>query len=75
MRISIDIPDKLHSELKRTASREGSTMREIIIRALKSDIRSNEKRASKICLPIIPSKTPGKLKLNNRKIYDLIDFP
>jgi hypothetical protein len=75
MRITIDIPDKLHSELKREAARGGSTMREIIIRALKSDLRNNEKDALKRRLPLIPSKTPGTLRLDNNKFTTLSNFP
>lgn len=75
MRISIDIPDKLHSELKRTAAREGLTIRELVIRALTNDLHTDDLRISKVNLPILTSKTPGKLKLDNRKIYDLIEFP
>lgn len=74
-RITIDIPDELHSELKRVAAQEGSTIRELVIRALEREIRGDEVRTSKINLPIIPSKTPGTLKLNNKKIFDLIGFP
>jgi hypothetical protein len=45
MRVTIDIPDAIHAELKRRAAAEGTTMRALILRAIDEILReSREKR-------------------------------
>ncbi len=38
MRISVDIPDELHAELKALGKREGKSMRAIILRGLEKEL-------------------------------------
>jgi hypothetical protein len=45
MRVTFDIPDAIHAELKRRAAAEGTTMRALILRAIDEILReSREKR-------------------------------
>ena len=71
MRITIEIPTKLYRDLERKAAEEGATLQEIIVRVVEKELQSS----NKIKLPIIPTKEPGTLDLDNDRIYDLIDFP
>jgi hypothetical protein len=45
MRVTLDIPDAIHAELKRRAAAEGTTMRALILRAIDEVLQeSREKR-------------------------------
>jgi hypothetical protein len=48
---------------------------ELILRIIEVELRSqNKKRVHRITLPLISSKRPGSLKVDNNKIYDPISF-
>ena len=76
MRITVNIPDALYRELKLKAARENRSVKELILRAVEAALRARPKKRSKwVVLPLIPSKAPGTLDIDNAKIYDLISFP
>jgi hypothetical protein len=68
MRITLDIPGSLHRKLKKKAASDGCTMKALIIRGVERELYGHRP-------PIIPSKRPGSLKLDNAKIFELIPFP
>ena len=76
MRTTVDIPDPVYRRLKARAAREGRSAKELILRGveqvLKVEPRSSDRRVK---LPIVPSKRPGTVHLDNARIYDLISFP
>jgi plasmid stability protein len=45
MRTTVDIPDALYRELKTRAAREGTSMKEIILRSVMSDVRKSKPAA------------------------------
>jgi len=80
MRTTVDIPDALYRELKSKAAMEGRSVKELILRGVKGELRppakSQEKKSKQeIRLPILKSKEPGTLNLDNERIFDLIGFP
>ena len=76
MRTTVDIPDPLYRELKTKAAREGSTVKELILRSVEAKLAERKgKRPKRIVLPIIKSKKPGTLYLDNAKIAELVPFP
>ncbi|HEX3469609.1 MAG TPA: ribbon-helix-helix protein, CopG family [Silvibacterium sp.] len=80
MRTTVDIPDPLYRELKSKAAMEGRSVKELILRSVEGELRppakSRQKRSrQKIHLPILKSKEPGTLNLDNERIFDLIGFP
>jgi len=80
MRITIDIPDEIHSRLKERAKEEGTTMRAIVLRAIEAELHRESppaapNRAKKFEIPVIRSKRPGSLKLGDEGVYQYIDFP
>lgn len=80
MRTTVDIPDALYRELKSKAAQEGRSVKELILRSVEGGLRSvpkpaTSRRKKKVRLPIIPSKRPGTLELDNERIFDLIGFP
>jgi predicted DNA-binding protein len=45
MRVTIDIPDKVHARLKALAKREGTTVRAIVLRGIERVLREDTDRA------------------------------
>lgn len=77
MRTTVDIPAPLYRRLKSRAAREGSSAKRLILRGVERVLgekrgKSQRKRAK---LPLVRSKRPGTVHLDNARIYDLISFP
>ncbi|HTS13576.1 MAG TPA: hypothetical protein VMH00_15770 [Candidatus Limnocylindrales bacterium] len=76
MRTTVDIPDPVYRRLKSRASREGSSAKELILRGVQRLLKDRPRRSRRrVKLPIIRSKRPGTLDLNNDKIFEIISFP
>jgi hypothetical protein len=76
MRTTVDIPDVVYRELKAKAVRENRSVKELILRGVEVELRSKSvKKGKRVALPLVPSKRPGSLEVDNDKIYDLISFP
>jgi len=76
MRTTVEIPDALYRELKSKAAGEKRSVKEIILRGVELELRPrSKKRARRVTFPLIPSKKPGTLDIDNAKIYELISFP
>jgi len=76
MRTTVDIPDSLYQELKTKAAREKRSVKELIVRGVETEVGlTNRKKKRRIVLPLIRSKRPGTLEIDNEKIHDLISFP
>jgi hypothetical protein len=76
MRTTVDIPDPLYRELKSRAAREGCSVKELILRGVEGELQVARKtRRKRISLPLIPSKKPGTLEIDNAKIFEIIPFP
>ncbi len=76
MRTTVDIPDPVYRRLKSRAASEGSSAKELILRGVNHVLkRSPRKSRRRIKLPIIRSKQPGTLELDNDKIFEIISFP
>jgi hypothetical protein len=76
MRTTVDIPDPVYRRLKSRAAREGSSAKELILRGVEQVLkRSPRKSRKRVKLPIIRSKQPATLELDNAKIFEIISFP
>jgi len=76
MRTTVDIPDALYRELKSKAAREKRSVKELILRGVEVELRPrSKKRPRRVSFPLIPSKKPGTLEIDNAKIFELIPFP
>jgi hypothetical protein len=76
MRTTVDIPDVLYRQLKAKALKENRSVKELILRGVVGELRSKSgKKGRRVSLPLVPSKRPGSLVIDNDKIYDLISFP
>jgi plasmid stability protein len=75
MRTTVDIPDGLYRQLKSRAAREGSSTRALILRGVKQVLKPARRQVGvPVSLPIVPSKRPSTVVLDNAAIYD-IAFP
>jgi hypothetical protein len=76
MRTTVDIPDPVYRRLKSRAASEGSSTKELILRGVGQVLKQGRRKArKKIRLPIIKSKAPGTLDLDNERIFEIIPFP
>lgn len=76
MRTTIDIPDAMYRRLKARAAREGRTVKALILQGTERVLSSTEPVAGRrVRLPLVPSRRPGTLRLDNARIYDVISFP
>ena len=75
MRTTVDIPDAMYRKLKSRAAREGCSTRALILRGVKEILKSERRKAGvTVSLPIVRSKRPGTVALDNARIYD-VAFP
>lgn len=75
MRTTVDIPDPIYRELKGKAAKEGHSVKELILRSVERELKNRGRRTRRVSLPIVPSKRPGTLELDNAKIFEIIPFP
>ena len=76
MRTTVDIPDPVYRRLKTRAASEGSSAKELILRGVKRILRERRRKSrGRVTLPLIRSRHPGTLKLDNDIIFEIISFP
>ncbi len=76
MRTTVDIPDPLYRQLKSKAASEGRSVKELILRSVETEMTTPRRRRPRfVSLPIVRSKNPGSVYLDNDKIFQLIPFP
>jgi len=76
MRTTVDIPDAIYRRLKSRAASEGRTTKALILRGVKEVLKTARRKAGrKVALPIVPSKRPGSVELDNARIYEIVSFP
>ena len=76
MRTTIDIPDAMYRRVKARAAAEGKPAKAVILEGVEQVLKGQSQAArKKIKLPLIPSKRPGSMYLDNARIYDVISFP
>lgn len=76
MRTTVDIPDPIYRRLRSRAVSDGSTAKELILRGVEQVLKDKKRKSRRrVKLPIVRSKRPGELQIDNAKIYDIISFP
>ncbi len=76
MRTTIDIPDTLYRRIKARAATEGKPAKALILQAVEQALApGNPVSGRPVKLPIVRSKRPGSMQLDNACIYDVISFP
>lgn len=75
MRTTVDIPDATYRQLKARAAREGSSTRALILRGVEKVLMAERRSVGEVVtLPLLRSKRPGRVDLDNAAVYD-IAFP
>ncbi|HET9283171.1 MAG TPA: hypothetical protein VFR24_14520 [Candidatus Angelobacter sp.] len=76
MRTTVDIPNTMYRRLKSAAALRGCSIKELVLRGVRAELQAQagKRKHKTIKLPIIASRRPGWLKLNNRKINEIL-FP
>ena len=76
MRTTVDIPDAIYRRLKSRAASEGRSTKALILRGVKEVLKiTRRKPGRKVSLPIVRSRRPGSVELDNARIYEIISFP
>ena len=72
MRTTVDIPDGIYRQLKSRAAPEGSSTRALVLRGVKQILKSERRKVGvPVSLPIVRSKRPATVALDNARIYDV----
>ena len=76
MRTTIDVPNAMYRRLKRRGAGEGLSAEALILRGVEQVLKGVQTQSPRrVVLPLVDSKRPGTLQLDNAKIYDFISFP
>lgn len=76
MRTTVDIPDALYRLLKARAAAEGRSVEALLLDAAEKAVVAGAGRsAHRVHVPLVASKRPGSLRLDNARIYDAVGFP
>ena len=76
MRTTIDIPDAMYRRLKARAAGEGRSAKTLILQGVEQVLKSTSTSSGRrVTLPIVRSKRPASLRIDNARIYDVISFP
>lgn len=76
MRTTVDIPDAVYRQLKMRAASEGSSAKALILRGVEQVLKVKGRTSRRrVALPIVRSKHPGTVQLDNARIYEIISFP
>jgi hypothetical protein len=76
MRTTIDIPDAMYRRLKAQAATDGTSVKALILRGAEQALAPQSRRpSSRVALPLVRSKRPGRLQVDHARVYDVISFP
>jgi hypothetical protein len=76
VRTTVDIPDQMYRRLKGRAAREGRSAKELILRGVERILAGQRHTPGRrVTLPLVRSKRPGTVSLDNARIYEVISFP
>jgi hypothetical protein len=72
VRTTIDIPDRIYRDLKARAARQGSTVKELILRGVEKEMGEAAPKRTRVQLPLIRGKGGRKLDLTNAQIDEIL---
>jgi hypothetical protein len=74
MRTTVDIPDPIYRQLKSRAALQGRSVKELILQGVEAElgVETGRQRKGRISLPLIKSRQPGRLRLSNKIINEII---
>ena len=71
----MDIPDELFRKVKAISSLRGLTLKRFITMAIENEVEVNAANldSRRISLPLVPSKRPGSVYIDSKKIAELLE--
>jgi len=74
VRTTVDIPDPTYRQLKAKAALRGCSVKELILRGVETELNGGTRGQIKgrVALPLVKSKRPGWLRLNNKTIHEIL---
>lgn len=75
MRTTIDLPDSLFRKTKAIAALRGSSMKDLIVKALEREVTAgagSESKRRRVKLPLVQSPSARKVDLTNFDFDDLL---
>jgi len=78
VRTSLDIPKRLHRQLREAAARRGCSARQLVLESIERVVAESApqrpRRRLSLDPPIVPS-TGKPIDLTEEQLYELIEFP
>ncbi len=74
MKLVLNIPDETFRLLQEKSAQEGRSLESLILLAAEHLV-SRLSSSVRVRLPLVPSKRPGSLRLDNVRIYAVIELP
>lgn len=70
----MDIPDPIYRQLKSRAALQGRSVKELILHGVEAELNgeTGRRNRTRISLPLIKSKQPGRLRLSNKTIHEIL---
>ena len=76
VRTTIDIPDALYRRLKARAAVEGQSAKALILQGVEQVLKGPRSDSGRrLSVPLVKSRRPGAIRIDNARIYDVISFP
>jgi hypothetical protein len=74
MRTTVDIPDPIYRQLKSRAALQGCSVKQLILQGVETELsgESGQRNKARISLPLIKSRQPGRLRLTNKAINEIL---
>ncbi len=76
MRTTVDLPDDLFRRIKVICAMRGLTLRRFMQEVLERELRRQapaKPPSKRVSLPLVPSSSPGSLKLSNDRVAELLE--
>jgi len=74
MRTTVDIPDPVYRQLKSRAALRGCSVKQLILQGVTTELNGEggSRNRTRISLPLIKSRQPGRLRLSNKVINEIL---
>jgi len=75
MRTTIELPESIYQQSEQIARRKGFSVEQLIVHALEKELAiepSASQGSKQVNLPLVPSKSPGSLNLDDFNFDDLL---
>jgi hypothetical protein len=76
VRTTVGILDQIYRRLKGRAAREDRSVKGLILRGVEHILADQPRTVGRrVTLPLVRSKHPGTVALDNARVYEVISYP